>query len=43
MNDWLRTPRLGSGGRRPIEFLGSDNDQKKLLNLVERIVAGVYM
>lgn len=43
MNDWLREPRLWFGWRRPIEFLGSDGEQKKVLTLVSGIVAGVYM
>lgn len=43
MNDWLRAPRPRSVWRRPIECLGSDEDQERLLNLVERIVAGAYM
>lgn len=43
MNDWLREPRLWFGWRRPIEFLGSAVGQRKVLTLVEGIVAGVYM
>ncbi len=43
MNDWLREPRLWFGGSRPIEFLGSDVEQKKVLTLIEGIAAGVYM
>lgn len=43
MNDWLREPRLWFGWRRPIEFLGSDVEQKEVLTLVGGIVAGVYM
>lgn len=43
MNDWLREPRLWFGWRKPIEFLGSDVEQKKVLTLIEGIAAGVYM
>lgn len=43
MNDWLREPRLWFGWRKPIEFLGSDMEQKKMLTLIEGIAAGVYM
>ena len=43
MNDWLREPRLWFGWRKPIEFLGSDVEQKKVLTLIEGIAAGAYM
>lgn len=43
MNDWLREPRFWFGWRKPIELLDSDEEQMKLLTLVEGIAAGVYM
>lgn len=43
MNDWLREPRLWFGWRKPIEYLGSDMEQKKMLTLIKGIAAGVYM
>lgn len=43
MNEWLREPRLWFGWRKPIEFLGSDVEQKKVLTLIGGIAAGFYM
>lgn len=43
LNDWLRAPRAALGGRKPIELLGSDSDQKAVWKLVAGIAAGVYM
>lgn len=42
LNDWLRAPRVGFGGRKPIELLASDKEQKKLLRLMADIAEGLY-
>lgn len=43
MNDWLRTPCIGFKGLRPVELIGSDLEQRRLLTLMARIAAGVYI
>lgn len=42
LNDWLRTPCLAFGWRKPMDLLSSDKEQNSLLTLLARVGACVY-